>query len=116
MAKTRGGKVARHRQRANAQAHVVNDHEEPQEVLVNAYANSQALGSFPGGPEDFSVLRHFSNHVATRLWNKEGRTRLGLSVHFYCYLPYKANGRKVKNENEITELFDIMSNKVNRIV
>ncbi|KAH1216532.1 hypothetical protein HKD37_13G036076 [Glycine soja] len=76
MAKTRGGKVARHRQRANAQAHVVNDHEEPQEVLVNAYANSQALGSFPGGPEDFSVLRHFSNHVATRLWNKEDRGAL----------------------------------------
>ncbi|TKY44562.1 hypothetical protein E2542_SST30839 [Spatholobus suberectus] len=76
MARTKGGSVAQRRQRANAQVPIVDDHEEPQEVLVDAPANPQAAGTFSGGLEDLSVLRHFSDHVATCLWR--GKNGLGM--------------------------------------
>nr|KYP33064.1 Serine/threonine protein phosphatase 7 long form isogeny [Cajanus cajan] len=68
--------------------------------MLDGVVNPQAPRSFLGGPEDLSVLRNFSDHVATRLWSDEDRGELKIFNH----------GRKVKSfvikHHQIQKLVD----------
>lgn len=43
------------------------------------------VGSFPGGPEDLSVLRSFPDHVAARLWSGEVIKLIFCWILVFCY-------------------------------
>ena len=81
MARTRGGlagdidgrrrPTASARRERNAPApapETEEDHQQDPPVDVPAQQVDTQSQSFPGGPEDTSILRRFSDHVATHLW------------------------------------------------